>query len=125
MDGAESWRDGFARSLGDAAALKPMVSEWFRIENAFLVRKLRWETGRCTRATWLYVADTGEEAEKGRRKGLGKGFELDFEVRRKCACLIEGIRNCRRSETAIVVVGDSLLEVVRFLSSTFEDGWLS
>lgn len=37
-------------------------------------------------------------------RGLGDGIEHDLEARRIGACLIEGIRNCRRSETAIVAV---------------------
>jgi len=47
-------------------------------------------------------------------KGFGDEFELHFAARKVDACLIEGIRNCRSSETTIVAVGDSLLEVVLF-----------
>jgi hypothetical protein len=52
-------------------------------------------------------------------KGFGDEFELHFAARKVDACLIEGIRNCRSNKTTIVAVGDSLLEVVLFLNSTF------
>jgi hypothetical protein len=58
-------------------------------------------------------------------KSFGDEFELGLEVRTTDICLIEGIRNCRRSEIAIVTLGDSILEVILFWSSTLKDGRLS
>ena len=54
-------------------------------------------------------------------KGFEEGLEHGLKARRTGACLIEGIKNCRSSETAIVAVGglDSGGTVVLFLSSTF------
>jgi hypothetical protein len=49
-------------------------------------------------------------------KGFGDEFRLRFAACKTDACLIEGIRNCRSSDTAIVAVSDSMLEVVLFLS---------
>jgi hypothetical protein len=63
--------------------------------------------GERALTTWLYVAN-GVGVEEKLRASEGIVWDLAFRLER--GSRIEGIRNRRRSETAIVGCGDRLLD---------------